>query len=139
MLTFIIFNKIAYSDKKAESKELQISKTEDISNKYIKLEYTDKQIFENTYRTIQINLQDDVLCAQINVINDEGTPVLYSENSYIQSNTNSAIFTVPLNPPRKMYFSYGTNNSKQIIEVKILKLENDTPFIYTKSITAGEK
>ena len=139
MLTFIIFNKIAFSDKKAESKELQISKTEDISNKYIKLEYTDKQIFENTYRTIQINLQDDVLCAQINVINDEGTPVLYSENSYIQSNTNSAIFTVPLNPPRKMYFSYGTNNSKQIIEVKILKLENDTPFIYTKSITAGEK
>lgn len=137
MLVFMIVNKIAYSDKRADSKQIEISKVEDTSSKYITLEYKDKQIFENTYRTISVDLQDEALCVQVNVINEEGTPVLYSENSYLQSNTNSAIFTVPLNPPRKMSFSYGTNKNNQKIEVKVLKIENEKPFIYTKSLIAG--
>lgn len=138
MIIFMILNKAAYSNKSATTTITELEKIEDTQNKYVKIHYEDKQIFENIYRTVYLELDDKAVCTQVNIVGTEGAPVLYSENYYIQSNANSAIFTVPIFPPEKLTFSYGANKAPQTIEAKVLVNDGGKQAIYTKSITAGE-
>jgi len=85
----------------------------------IQIKYKDKFIFDNTIRTLQIKIPEDTEECQVSVSSKTGTPVLYSDNSFVNVDKNLCEFLIPNNPPEEMYFSYGIPEKQSQIIVTI--------------------
>lgn len=133
-----LFNKIFYS--KAKNQNLTIS-TVDLTDKQIfdfELSYSDKEVFDDTIRKININSSKQALYANVRVIGSN--PVLYSENDY-SFNNGIVHFLLPLNPPQKLEFNYGSEKGQQIITVEEIfySTADQTYYSLTKSIIIEER
>lgn len=102
----------------------------------ISISYSDKYVFDDLIRTVNISLSKPCYQFDVRVISNE-TPILYSSDDYEQVNSNTAYFLIPNNPPQKMSFSYGTNSgSTQINITAIFETNEKEQFsLATKSIT----
>ena len=107
----------------------------------IDLSYTQKNIFGDVIRTIDITLPENCLLCDLLLTTDRVFPVLYSDNDFTSVSNNSVRFRIPDNPPRKMTFSYGAAMTACKITVSAI-MENESSGEYqfiTKSIETGER
>ena len=125
--------------KKLEVPEKEITYTpygEDLIN----LSYTQKNIFGDVIRTIDIELPDNCLLCDLLLTTDRVFPVLYSDNDYTSVSNNAVRFRIPDNPPEKMTFSYGAAMTPCKISVTAILEDNEGQYsLITKSIEAGER
>ena len=125
--------------KKLEIPEKEITYTpygEDLIN----LSYTQKNIFGDVIRTIDIELPDNCLLCDLLLTTDRVFPVLYSDNDYTSVSNNAVRFRIPDNPPEKMTFSYGAAMTPCKISVTAILEDNEGQYsLITKSIEAGER
>ena len=110
---------------------------------FITLSYSDKQIFDDTIRTVFINLKDDVEMCEVQIKTDRNNPILYTDNDYTIASNGFVAFTIPNNPPKNMSFSYGTAKTPSIITVSVIYKSGDSENreqnynLQSKSITTG--
>ena len=107
----------------------------------IDLSYTQKNIFGDVIRTIDITLPENCLLCDLLLTTDRVFPVLYSDNDFTSVSNNSVRFRIPDNPLRKMTFSYGAAMTACKITVSAI-MENESSGEYqfiTKSIETGER
>ena len=85
-------------------------------------------------RTVQIELGEEPVICNFNVDSILSTPVLYSDNDYRITNSNSVSFLIPANPPTKMSFSYGTNKtSSSSLNVTAVFWNEEQNFYFTQT------
>lgn len=125
--------------KKLEVPEKDITYTP-YGDDLIKLSYTQKNIFGDVIRTIDIELPDNCLLCDLLLTTDRVFPVLYSDNDYTSVSNNAVRFRIPDNPPEKMTFSYGAAMTPCKISVTAILEDNEGQYLLiTKSIEAGER
>ena len=105
----------------------------------IDISYTQRNIFGDVIRTIDISLAKKCLLCDLVLTTDRVFPVLYSDNDYTSISTNSVRFRIPDNSPQKMTFSYGAAMTPCTITVSAIMEESEGKYFFiTKSIEAGE-
>jgi len=117
ILIFICLNTASYinlNKNKTVQNKILITKN---YQKKININYSDKNIFDDIIRTINIQMEDGAEICDIQIISEEGNPVLYSDFDYEQINSKSAFFRIPTNPPSSLSISYGTSNIPSSIKV----------------------
>ena len=125
--------------KKLEVPEKDITYTP-YGDDLINLSYTQKNIFGDVIRTIDIELPDNCLLCDLLLTTDRVFPVLYSDNDYTSVSNNAVRFRIPDNPPEKMTFSYGAAMTPCKISVTAILEDNEGQYsLITKSIEAGER
>ena len=125
--------------KKLEVPEKEITYTP-YGDDLINLSYTQKNIFGDVIRTIDIELPDNCLLCDLLLTTDRVFPVLYSDNDYTSVSNNAVRFRIPDNPPEKMTFSYGATMTPCKISVTAILEDNEGQYsLITKSIEAGER
>ena len=125
--------------KKLEVPEKEITYTP-YGDDLINLSYTQKNIFGDVIRTIDIELPDNCLLCDLLLTTDRVFPVLYSDNDYTSVSNNAVRFRIPDNPPEKMTFSYGAAMTPCKISVTAILEDNEGQYsLITKSIEAGER
>ena len=105
----------------------------------IDLTSSQKNIFGDVVRTIDVSLPEDCLLCDLVISTDRVFPVLYSDNDYTTVSNSAVRFRIPDNPPSKMTFSYGAAMTTCKITVSAVisgTTENEYQFI-TKSIETG--
>lgn len=139
--TLILFNNLLYKNTNISYEEPIVEEIDDLEGSLINISYSDKKIFENTYRTVNIALSEDVTCMELNLKGAKITPVLYSDNDYEQLSSDTVSFGIPVYPPKNLTFSFGTSDPKTTIEVRALINKDGSQKIYSKSIIAviGDK
>ena len=150
IFTIVIFASISFSLillgivrtkqlKKLEIPEKQITYTP-YGDELINLSYTQKNIFGDVIRTIDIEVPDNCLLCDLLITTDRVFPVLYSDNDFTSVSNNAVRFRIPDNPPQKMTFSYGAAMTPCKISVTaIIGDAEDKYLLITKSIEAGER
>ena len=73
----------------------------------IELSYSQKHIFGDVIRTINVALPQNCLLCDLTITTERVFPILYSDNDYTTISNNAVRFSIPDNPPQKMTFSYG--------------------------------
>lgn len=123
--------------KEPEKQNYLITKDE---NKIIDVKYTDKYIFSDIIRTVEITMNFDCDLCDFKIDSENSSPVLYTDNDYETLSPTSVFFKIPNNPPRKMKFSYGAGNSPSVLTVSaISKSTNENEYtLITKKVTIGD-
>lgn len=143
IFTLVIVNKIFYSGKKFEVKQINVVTTDipDLQQKMdFEITWKDKAIFSDTIRNLVITSNEPPVYVSVKVTGKN--PVLYSENDFTNlasqnpDEKNTAEFLMPLYPPQKLEFNYGTDISEQEIFVEeiIYNEEDNTYYSITKSV-----
>ena len=143
IFTLVIVNKIFYSGKKFEAKQINVVTTDipDLQQKMdFEITWKDKAIFSDTIRNLVITSNEPPVYVSVKVTGKN--PVLYSENDFTNlasqnpDEKNTAEFLMPLYPPQKLEFNYGTDISEQEIFVEeiIYNEEDNTYYSITKSV-----
>ncbi len=143
ILILIIVNKVFYSGKKFEAKQIDVIElnSESLKEKIdFDITWKDKAIFSDTIRSLTINSKTQPVYISVKVTGKN--PVLYSENDFTNLATanpeekNTAEFLLPLYPPQKLEFNYGTDITEQEIFVEeiIFNEEDNTYYSITKSV-----
>ena len=143
ILILIIVNKVFYSGKKFEAKQIDVIElnSESLKEKIdFDITWKDKAIFSDTIRNLTINSKTQPVYISVKVTGKN--PVLYSENDFTNLATanpeekNTAEFLLPLYPPQKLEFNYGTDITEQEIFVEeiIFNEEDNTYYSITKSV-----
>ncbi|MBR1640552.1 MAG: hypothetical protein IJ688_14355 [Treponema sp.] len=79
--------------------------------------YTDKKIFDDIIRTLNIKTEGDCLQCDVRLKAENLQPVLYTDNDYSPISSTEGYFKIPNNPPSEMTFSYGTDSRKTLLTV----------------------
>ena len=130
LVLLILLNRILYSNNK-NIQQTELIKTGGSFD--FEFSYTDKKIFSDTIRTVHMETKDIPVYASLKVeASQQGNGVLYSENEYILDTFDSAVFTLPLYPPRRIDFSYGCTDLPQtLIAEQIFYNEQDNSYYST--------
>ena len=141
-LIIIILNRTFYSNKKAPAKEIAVLTLPLDSAPFdFDLTYEDKTVFSDIIRCVKISSSTQPVYNSIKIISltDTQQPVLYSENDFSLTQTNEANFSVPLYPPQKMEFNYGTTQTAQIITAEQIfySQEANCYFSVTRTLKTG--
>ncbi len=143
ILILLIVNKVFYSDKKFAAKEIDVKQ---IDSELLKekmdfyIAWKDKAIFSDTIRNLVITSKGKPVYVSVKITGRN--PVLYSENDFTnlasqnQDGKNTAEFLLPLYPPDKLEFNYGTDLTEQeiLVEEIIYNEEDNTYYSITKSV-----
>ncbi len=142
ILMLIIVNKIFYSGKKFEAKQIDVITADSSLQQQMDFEinWSDKAIFDDTIRSISISSK--MLPVYISVKVTGQNPVLYSENDFINltsqddNDKTTAEFVLPLYPPKNLVFNFGTDLSDQklMVEEIIFNEEDNVYYSLTKSV-----
>ena len=110
-----------------------------LGNELIDLSVSDKNIFDDIIRTVDVSLKKECLLCDILITTDSTAPVLYSDNDYTNPAVNTARFRIPNNPPDEMTFRYGAAKAPCRITVSavIEAADGDYQFI-SRSLEIGE-
>ncbi len=122
----------------AKTQEYKIS---EITDNKISVKYTDKAIFTDIIRTIDIDLEGTPEVCDVRINSATSTPVLYSDNDYEAITQNSVIFKIPEYPSEHLTFSYGANKEPCVIVISAIYMENDFNNLYTlvtKAVSIGD-
>ena len=143
IFSLVIVNKIFYSDKKFEAKQIEVISLESSDlQKQIDFDFSwkDKTIFDDTIRSINIISRTQPVYASIKVTGKN--PVLYSENDFTNlpsqnpDEKNTTEFLLPVFPPEKLEFNYGTDLTEQqiLVEEIFFNEDDNTYYSITKSV-----
>ena len=116
-LITVIFSIITYYQLKNKQIDNHLLITNSNDNSQIFMNYNDSNIIENKIRNLQISIPQDCIKCQLIISNEEGSPILYSDNTFEQLSLNSAYFVIPNNPPKELYFTFGHSDSQSQIKV----------------------
>ena len=107
----------------------------------IQIDYSDKKVFNDIIRTININLDEDCILCDVQISTDYNNPILYTDYDYKTITSTSARFSIPDYPPRQMTFTYGAPNilSKIIVSAVIKSDADDNYKFINKQIIIGDK
>ena len=98
-------------------------------NELIELSVSDKNVFDDIVRTVEVSLNQKCLICDILITTDTVNPVLYSDNDFINPSVNTARFRIPDNPPQEMTFRYGAAKAPCRITVSaVYEEETDGSF-----------
>ena len=101
-------------NKEVQNNQILIKKS---SENLIDFSYSDKKIFDDVIRTINIDLKEEPLQCDVRIFCKNGNPLLYTDNDFEISSQNTAFFKIPSNPPSNMTFSYGANQAESTITI----------------------
>lgn len=137
-LTILSFVRIRQINNHLPEQEKYVIKTDD--SKMINLKYYDNYVFSDIIRTVDIEMNFDCELCDFRIDSQTSSPVLYTDNEYESTSPTSVYFKIPNNPPRKMTFSYGANESPCTLTVSaISKNQNENEYtVISKSISIGE-
>lgn len=141
MISFIVFANIRVHQLNNSYKTNTTYKIVESTDEKISLKYTDKYIFTDIIRTIEIDLEDTPEVCDVRINSAGTTPVLYSDNDYEEITQNSVIFKIPENPPEHLTFSYGAaKESCNIVVSALYPLKKDSHeyAMVTKVISIGD-
>lgn len=92
-----------YKTKKTE----QNSILEENSLEQISIDYSEKEYFSETERTLTVTLTGNILGTSITVKGKSQNSIVYSDSPFISDKSNfTDTFVIPQKPPRKMTFHY---------------------------------
>ena len=129
---FIIIFSIAGCFFKVKSIQKSIDKKNEYvikasKNDSIKFDYSDKKVFDDVIRTINVEFDKPPIQVDISVECQNETSILYSDNDFVRTASNSAHFKIPYMPPKKMTFSYCCSNQpSKLIITAIFQTEEQT-------------
>lgn len=92
----------------------------------IQINYSDVKIFDDLIRTIYVELKKDCILCDVQITSQSQTPILYTDNDYKMISENSARFSIPDYPPKKMTFSYGSTTEPCKIIVSAVIEDEET-------------
>ena len=104
LISFGIIRSSGLNKKQIAQKEIEFNS---LGNELISLSVSDRIVFDDTIRTLDVNLNTDCLICDVLISTEDTNPILYSDNDYTNPAANTARFRIPDNPPREMSFSYG--------------------------------
>lgn len=140
ILSLFILNRIFYSNKKEAAGTIQIAliQPEAYTAFDFSLTYNDKTVFNDIIR--QIKIESTVVPVYAGIKVNSQNPVLYSENDYLLTTQNEAVFLLPVYPSDKLEFNYGTDQEFQNIEVEQIfySQTEDKYYSLTKTLVTGE-
>ena len=132
-LSLILINKIFYSKNNDALSQTQISITQDNCDFDFSLSCSDKKVFSDTVRSVKIISDKEPVYSSVTVTSLNGeAPVLFSENDFIKNQDNSISFSLPLYPPAKLDFSYGSKSFSQTITAEQIFYDEQTGMYYSK-------
>lgn len=106
----------------------------------IDFNYYDRNVFNDTIRTIYIDIKEQPVQCDVTIIGRNQTPILYTDNDFETLSKNSIFFKIPYYPPKRMKFSYGTLNDPCTVKITAIfknQAENDYTLV-TKMVTLGD-
>ena len=111
-----------------------------LGNELIEISVNDNMIFEDTIRTLDINLKEKCILCDVLITTEYLNPVLYSDNDYSNPSLNTVRFRIPDYPPEKMTFSYGAAKTPCRITVSavIEGTDDDNYYFISKSLAIGD-
>lgn len=83
----------------------------------IRVSYEDKKVFDDTIRTLEIQLEDFPLQCNVSIQSQKNAPILYSDNDFARTSANSVYFKIPSSPPRNLKFVYCSGEESCVIVV----------------------
>lgn len=123
------------AEKEAEEEIFILVTTEDL----IDFNYTDKEIFDDLIRTINISFTEQPEQCTIILESDSKTPILYTDNDYEYINPTTSMFNIPSVPPKDLTFSYGTSKGPSIISISaVFPTGNKLDYKTTKKVVTIE-
>lgn len=127
VLFLLIFNKIFYS-KSNNLEDNTVVVINENNSAYnpdngsavdFTLSYSDKKVFSDIIRSVTILCDEPPVYTCLKILSkDNELPVLYSENDFTKHEDNSISFELPLYPPERLEFNYGSKNAMQIIQAE---------------------
>ena len=106
---------------------------------FIKTSWTDKKVFNDHIRSLNIELAENVKDIEVTLSTNKESPVLYADNDFEVIKANQAVFVIPENPPSSLNFTYGFESENCIIDILAYK-EASTPgeyLLYSQKIEIG--
>lgn len=111
-------------------------------DKKISLNYSDKLIFTDIIRTIEIDFEEIPEDCEVQISTADETPVLYSDNDYEYISHNAVVFKTTKNPPKHLTFSYGANEEPCNVIISAIYPSNNNEMEYNlikKVVSIGDK
>lgn len=124
VLLFLL-NAILFSAKPQKEEALL---PKDASGAEISISYSDRIVFSDIIRTINLSFDRQPERVLFYVEDNEKAPVLYSDNDYKTLQQGKAYFTLPPLPPQNMTFTYGTQSTASKIFVELIYLSEDNEY-----------
>lgn len=108
-----------------------------VTDDYPKITTVDRFFFDETFRTLEIDLGAEAFSCDITLEGKEFMPVIYSENEFTGNTSNMTCqFITPTWPPRNLSFRYiAGNDDITIINVNAKYRDNNMTIIRTKEQT----
>lgn len=107
------------------------SSSSDRSSK-IKISYSDKYIFSDIIRTVDITFDEQPVQCDVQV-SGPNIPILYSDNDFFEDSDYDCSFIIPYYPPKKMRFNYGTTLTEgEITVTAIFETDDENSFLRKK-------
>lgn len=100
----------------------------DTDDSLLNITYSDKIVFDNTIRTLNIHVPSATINCQLIINCDSAPPVLYSDNSYLNLSEKTVTFLIPEFPPENMTFNYGIPQKKSTIKLVVYTQTNENEF-----------
>ena len=112
-----------------------------LGDQLIDLSVSDKNVFDDIIRTVDVELKEDCILCDILITTEGPNPILYSDNDYTNPSANTARFRIPENPPKDMTFRYGAAKTPCRITVSaVIEGENEGDFSFiSRSLEIGEE
>ena len=87
------------------------------NDNFIKLTHSDKIVFEDKIRTINVHFEKQPELCDVQVFSPNSQPLKYSDYDFEVINGTSSYFLIPQNPPTDMTFSYGTIDGPSFVKI----------------------
>ena len=133
-----IVRTLSLNKEKIKQPDLTVSSS---GNELISLSVSDRTIFDDTIRTLDISFKQDCILCDVLITTNEFNPILYSDNDYISPSLNQARFRIPDYPPKEMTFRYGAAQTPCRITVSaIIEGDKDDEYLFiSRSVDLGGK
>ena len=123
-----------------KEKDSIVVETSPDSEDFINFSYSDKRVFDDLVRTLNINFSEQPEQCNVYVESVSLSPILYTENDYEYITQNKYMFNIPSTPPRNLVFSYGTSTTPSVITISAIFPTNDEfTYIKTEKVVKIEK
>lgn len=76
---------------------------------FIAASIKNEEVFGDTILRININSEKPLYLCNVQVSGKNKNPIMFSDYDYVLEDSKTSVFTLPLYPPEKLTFAYGTN------------------------------
>ncbi|WP_027727386.1 hypothetical protein [Treponema sp. C6A8] len=89
-------------------------------NELIKLTHTDKVVFDDIIRTINITLSQKPELCDVQLFSPNSQSLKYSDYDFEVINATTSHFLIPQNPPQNLTFTYGTTEEPGFVKITVI-------------------